>query len=101
MKRLLAPLMLALGIHDRLSAEQKHDLAQAAWQSAPGAAAAGGTRIAGLPLSEVAVLASIFFIILQAGHLVWKWRRDARRERERRAAGRPPVDSNCASLGDR
>jgi len=101
MKRLFAPVMLAVGVHDRLSAEQRHDVVQAVGQSTPGALAAGGTHIAGLPLSEWAVVVSITFIVLQIANLIWKWRRDARRERERQAAGRPPVDTDCAPLKGR
>jgi hypothetical protein len=33
-------------------------------------------------------VASIFFIVLQAGYLVWKWRRDYRRDLARRAMGK-------------
>lgn len=99
MKRLFVPLLLALGINGHLNAQQKHDLANAAGQVTPGALAASATRIGGLPLSEWAVIASILFIVLQAANLAWKWRRDARRERERQARHLPPLDTDVAPLG--
>lgn len=87
--RVVLGCLLALGVHGRLSAEQKSDLSTAGAQIAPGAAAAGATKLGGLPLSEWLVIASMFFIILQASYLVWKWRRDARREEDRLAKLRP------------
>jgi hypothetical protein len=47
------------------------------------------------------VLASIAFVALQAGYLVWKWRSDARRDQERqddRRRGRP-VETDLGELG--
>ncbi|MBB6559570.1 putative membrane protein YfcA [Acidovorax soli] len=96
-----ASLLALLGIHQHLSAEQKNDLATAAYQSAPGAAAASSAGAVGLPLSDLLVLASIAFVALQAAYLVWKWRRDARRDQERqedRRRGRP-VETDLGSLG--
>lgn len=92
MKRALIALLAVIGVNEHLSAQQKQDIADAAWQAAPSAGAAAGSRALGLPLSDWLVLASIVFVILQAAHLIWKWRRDSRRERERqedRRAGRP------------
>lgn len=101
MNKRLATLLSLLGIHQHLSAEQKHDLATAAYQATPGAAAAGGARMMGLPLSDWLVVASIAFVVLQAGYLVWKWRRDARRDQEHqedRRRGRP-VEADLGELG--
>lgn len=101
MNKRLATLLALLGIHQHLSAEQKHDLATAAYQATPGAAAAGGAQMAGLPLSDWLVVASIAFVALQAGYLVWKWRRDARRDQERqedRRRGRP-TETDLGELG--
>ncbi|GAO73275.1 hypothetical protein [Comamonas sp. E6] len=47
------------------------------------AVTAGGFRLAGLPLSDWLVLASIAFVALQAAYLVWKWRRDYVHEQAR------------------
>lgn len=80
MKKHLVSLLALLGIHQHLSAEQRQDIAGALYQASPGAVTAGGFRIAGLPLSDWLVLVTIAFVILQACNLVWKWRRDYRRE---------------------
>lgn len=34
-------------------------------------------------MNDVLLFSSFFFILLQCGYLAWKWRRDARRDRER------------------
>jgi uncharacterized membrane protein YfcA len=102
MSKRLASLLALLGINQHLSAEQRHDLVNAGYQAAPGAAAAGGARVAGLPLSDWLVLASLAFVALQAAYLVWKWRRDARRDQERqedRRRGRPVPETDLGALG--
>ena len=103
MNKRLASLLVLLGINQHLSAEQKHDLVNAGYHATPGAAAAGGARMMGLPLSDWLVLASIMFVLLQAAYLVWKWRRDARRDQEHaedRAARRHrPAETDLGSLG--
>lgn len=83
MKKALASMLALLGIHQHLSAEQKQDIATAVFHATPGAVTAGGFRLAGLPLSDWLVLASIAFVALQAGYLVWKWRRDYVHEQAR------------------
>lgn len=83
MKKALASMLALLGIHQHLSAEQKQDIVVAAAQATPGAVTAGGFRLAGLPLSDWLVLASIVFVALQAAYLVWKWRRDYVHEQAR------------------
>ena len=78
-----------------MSPEQLHDLKVAAFQTAPSGvtavtaqvAEAGERLIFGLKLSEWSVILMMVFVLLQIGYLVWKWRRDVRREDERRAAG--------------
>lgn len=72
-----------IGVHEHLSAEQKHDLVQAGLQSTPGATAAAGSQLLGWQMSDILTILSILFILAQFGHLAWKWRRDARREVER------------------
>lgn len=105
MNKRITTLLALFGIHQHLSAEQKHDLATAAYQATPGAAAAGGARMVGLPLSDWLVVASIAFVVLQAAYLIWKWRRDARRDARRdlerqedRRRGRPP-ETDLGELG--
>lgn len=83
MKKALASMLALLGIHQHLSAEQKQDIASAAYHATPGAITAGGFRLAGLPLSDWLVLASIAFVALQASYLIWKWRRDYLRAQNR------------------
>lgn len=85
MKKHLTSLLALLGIHQHLSAEQRQDLVGAAMHTTPGAAATGVFKVWDLPLSEWLVIASLAFIALQAGYLVWKWRRDYRRDQQRRA----------------
>lgn len=96
-------LLAAIGINGSLSAEQRHDIATAGYQALPGVAAAGGARVLGLPLSDWLVLVSMLFVALQAAYLVWKWRRDARRDQERqedRRNGIKPKDSDLSPLGE-
>lgn len=72
-----------IGVHEHLSAEQKHDLVQAGMQVTPGAAAATGAHAMGWQMSDLLALVSILFVLAQLAYLVWKWRRDSRREDER------------------
>lgn len=94
MKKYLTSLLALLGIHQHLSAEQRQDLIGAVMHATPGAAAGGVFKIAGLPLSDWLVVASLAFVVLQAAYLVWKWRQDYRRAQQRqrlaRLAGREP-----------
>ena len=86
-----------LGMANGLSAEQKHDLVKAGLQAAPAGTAGVGASMA--PVTEGSflgfagntwvVFASLFFISLQIAHLVWKWRRQAKIDAARHAAGLP------------
>ena len=80
MKRML---LAMIGVHEGLSAQQKQDLVGAAIHTAPGASAGGAFRLSDMPLSEWLVIASIAFVILQALYLIWKWRRDYKRQLQR------------------
>lgn len=80
MKRML---LAMIGVHEGLSAQQKQDLVGAGIHTAPGASAGGAFKLSGLPLSEWLVIASIAFVILQALYLIWKWRRDYKRQAQR------------------
>lgn len=113
MKKLTTALLAAIGVHQSLSAEQKHDLVVAAVHSTPGAVAAGGAQVvapqaaiqvAGVSMNDVLLLSSFALILLQCGYLVWKWRRDARRDRERQEDRRNLVrratyDTDFGELG--
>lgn len=86
-----------LGLANGLSAEQKHDIVKASISVAPAGTASVGAKIA--PVTEFTffgfdgntwvVFASLFFIALQIVHLVWKWRRQAKIDSARTAAGLP------------
>lgn len=111
MKRISSALLAAIGVHQSLSAEQKHDLFVAGVQSTPGVVAAGGAQvappaaihIAGVSMNELLLFSSFAFILLQCAFLIWKWRRDARRDRERqedRRTGRSlRTDTDLGELG--
>lgn len=51
-----------------------------------------------VPLATWSIRLGMAFIALQAGYLVWKWRRDVIRERERIRCGAPPPDTDKADL---
>ncbi len=86
-----------LGLANGLSTEQKHDILKAGLQAAPAGTAGVGATIS--PVTETTflgftgntwvVFASLFFITLQIAHLLWKWRRQARIDAQRRADGLP------------
>lgn len=80
MKRML---LAMIGVHEGLSAQQRQDLVGAGIHTAPGASAGGAFKLSGLPLSEWLVIASIAFVVLQALYLIWKWRRDYKRQVQR------------------
>ena len=88
MKKHLVSLLALMGIHQHLSAEQRQDLANADVHATPGAAATGVFKVWGLPLSEWLVVASLAFIVLQAGYLIWKWRQDYQRAQQRQRLAR-------------
>ena len=70
-------LLGALGVSGRLSAQQRADISTSVAHTIPSVGATGVTTVFGLPLSEWVAVATLVFIALQAGHLIWKWRRAA------------------------
>lgn len=70
-------LLGALGVSGRLSAQQREDISTSVAHTIPSIGATGVTTVFGLPLSEWVAVATLVFIALQAGHLIWKWRRAA------------------------
>lgn len=50
-------------------------------KSAPPVAVSLASFVGGLSLNNIIGVATLFYIILQAAHLIWKWRRDIKRER--------------------
>ena len=86
-----------LGLANGLSAEQKHDIVKAGLQAAPAGTAGVGATISpvtattflGFTGNTWVVFASLLFISLQIVHLLWKWRRQARIDTQRKADGLP------------
>lgn len=57
-------------------------------KAAPPVAVTATAMAGGLSLNNVIGAATLIYIVLQAGYLVWKWRRDIRIDRrKRREAG--------------
>ena len=52
-----------------------------ATKSAPPVAISIASFVGGINLNNIIGVATLFYIILQAAHLIWKWRRDIKRER--------------------
>lgn len=87
-----------LGIAGGLTAEHKHDIAIKAGQSAPAALFGTGAAVKE-PVTEFTFLGltgngwviafSLTYITLQIAHLSWKWRRQAKIDAARTAAGLP------------
>lgn len=61
--------------------EMRHETAIETAKAAP---AVVGAAIAGVTLNEAVAAATLFYILLQAGYLIWKWRRAYVQEKERR-----------------
>lgn len=53
----------------------RHELASTTVQAAP-AAALVGVHVAGMTLPEWAAVTGMLFIVFQALHLLWVWRRE-------------------------
>ena len=93
-------LLAVVGVNGSLNADQKHDLSTAAVQATPSAVAAVGSQGMGLALSHILTGLSITFIVLQIAYLVWKWRRDARREDERESDRQRGVTDQSGKTAD-
>lgn len=52
-------------------------------KSAPPIAVSLASFLGNLSLNNIIGVATLVYIVLQAAHLVWKWRRDIRKERDR------------------
>lgn len=50
--------------------------------------------LSGKPVEWWAAVLGMFFIAIQIGYVLWRWRRDVRRERERIAASRQPDEDD-------
>lgn len=67
-----------------LTPEQKHDALVQTAQAVPSIAAIWA-YVAGITPERWLTYWGIAFLALQAGYLLWKWRRDVRRERNGQA----------------
>lgn len=63
-----------------IPSEVKEEAASQAVKAIPAFTAAASTMVFGLTINEVLAVCSIAFIGLQAAYLIWKWRREAKRE---------------------
>jgi hypothetical protein len=61
----------------------RHDIASAAAQAVPSASLVGAQAF-GYSISEWGSILAMAFIALQAAHLVWVWRREARARKGRK-----------------
>lgn len=61
-----------------MSPEHKVDIVTEATKSAPPVMVTAASGLMGFTLHEWMAIATIAYIVLQAGWLVWKWRRAAK-----------------------
>lgn len=81
-----------------MTPEQRHDIVVNGLQATPSLVAILYTKALDLSIDNWLGITGILFIGLQALYLLWKWRRDWKRERERRKAGRPPPSTDRGDL---
>lgn len=81
-----------------MTPEQKHDAISQSAASLPSFGAIMAWLL-GVPIEKWVAVAGLLFILIQAGYMVWKWRRDVRREAERiKRHDPPPVTTDNATL---
>ncbi len=73
-----------------MTPENKHDDALTQGAASLPSLGAIGAYLLGVPVEKWAATAGLVFIVLQAVYMLWKWRRDIRREDERLRRGEPP-----------
>lgn len=56
----------------------KQEIAQETAKSAPAVIVTGWAWMSGLTLTDLVAVATLVYIVLQAGYLVWKWIKEAR-----------------------
>ena len=56
-----------------MTPEQKSDIASEAIKAAPPIAITTAVTVGGLTLNEWVAIATLLYIVLQSGWLVWKW----------------------------
>lgn len=65
----------------KLDVSQKPDVLKHIVEAAPAAAAVTAGPVFGLTFSDLAAVLGSIFLVLQMAYLIWRWRRDVRRER--------------------
>lgn len=80
----------------------RHDTTDLAAQAARAAPAAAGAVASAITMSEWVAIATLTYIVVQAGYLLWKWRweyieKTEAREREKRREARAEqcLPANC------
>ena len=63
------------------------EIASEAIKAAPPVTVTATALAGGISLNNVIGAATLIYIVLQAGYLIWKWRRDIKREREAQQCG--------------
>jgi hypothetical protein len=58
----------------------KKEIAEEAVKASPPLVVTVGSWLAGLTINEFVGLTTIFYILLQAGYLIWKWTKEYRQK---------------------
>lgn len=58
----------------------RQEIAQEAYKATPPVAVTGWAWINGMTLEKWVAVATLIYIVLQAGHLVWRWYREWRKK---------------------
>ena len=64
-----------------MAPDNRHESAMNVAQAAPSVVAILVTKVFDFPIEKWVGVAGLAFLALQAGYLIWKWRRDIRRDR--------------------
>lgn len=57
----------------------RQEIAQEAMKATPPVAVALAGHFAGMTLQDWVLIATLVYVVLQAGHLLWKWYREIKR----------------------
>jgi hypothetical protein len=66
----------------KAAVSQKTDIIKHAAEATPAAVAVTAGPVFGVTFSHVASILGCIFLLLQMAYLIWRWRRDIRRERK-------------------
>ena len=65
----------------RKRAVSQHDLVKHAVEATPAAIAVTAGPVFGFTFNDLAAVLGCIFLVLQMGYLIWRWRRDMRRDK--------------------